>query len=75
MSASTAIASNSRAPRRKAIEKEIYSGYYFEPMLERCSVTIEGLEAGTTYDVTVTPLNVWLAKGAPIIGQFTADAE
>ena len=54
------------------IEKEIYSQYYFEPTPERLSVTIEGLTAGKTYDVTVTPLNVWLDEGAPIGCRFTA---
>ena len=56
----------------KKIEKEIYSEYYFEPMAERLSVTVDGLTAGTTYDVTVTPLNVWLKAGDPITCRFTA---
>lgn len=57
---------------KKRIEKEIYSGYYFEPMPERLCVTIERLTAGTEYDVTVTPLNVWLKAGEPITCQFTS---
>ncbi len=57
------------------IVKEIYSGYYFEPMPERLSVTVDGLKAGTEYDVSVTPLNVWLKEGEPIGCRFTAPQE
>ncbi len=60
------------AQPKEIIEKEIYSEYYFEPMPERLSVTIDGLTAGTVYDVTVTPLNVWLDGGNAIGCQFTA---
>ena len=35
-------------------------------------VTVEGLTAGTVYDVTVTPLNVWLDAGEPIACRITA---
>jgi 3',5'-cyclic AMP phosphodiesterase CpdA len=58
-------------PRNKIV-KEIYSQYYFEPMPQRLSVTVEGLAAGTSYDVTVAPLNVWLDEGSPIGCAFTA---
>ena len=60
---------------KETIKKEIYSEYYFEPMPERLSVTIDGLKADTVYDVTVTPLNVWLKEGDPIGCQFTSAAE
>ncbi len=46
--------------------KEIYSGYYFEPMPETLSCTITGLNAGTKYSAEVTPLNVWLDEGKPL---------
>ncbi len=59
-------------PRSKIV-KEIYSGYYFEPMPERLSVTVEGLAAGTTYNVSVAPLNVWLDEGTPICCSFAAE--
>ena len=57
---------------KNTIMKEIYSEYYFEPMPERLSVTVTGLTAGAEYDVTVTPLNVWLQGGEPIGCRVTA---
>ena len=57
---------------RSVIEKEIYSQYYFEPMPQSLSVTVDGLTPGAAYDVTVTPLNVWLKGGDPIGCRFTA---
>ncbi|MCR5689560.1 MAG: metallophosphoesterase [Clostridiales bacterium] len=57
--------------KKVAAEKEIYSEYYFEPMPERLSVTVDGLEAGTGYEASVIPLNVWLDKGEPIRVSFT----
>ncbi len=57
---------------KNKITKEIYSEYYFEPMPERLSVTVEGLTGGAAYDVTVTPLNVWLDEGDPITCRFTS---
>lgn len=59
----------------KKIEKEIYSQYYFEPMPETLSATVEGLVAGTTYDLTVTPLNAWLKGGAPLKTTITTPAQ
>ncbi|MBR5409076.1 MAG: metallophosphoesterase [Clostridia bacterium] len=53
------------------VEKEIYSEYYFEPMPETLTVKIDGLKSGATYNVTVTPLNVWLGKGEPIACDVT----
>ena len=50
----------------KKIEKEIYSKFYLEPMPETLSAVVEGLSAGTTYQVTVTPLDAWLNAGAPL---------
>ena len=58
----------------KKIEKEIYSEYYFEPMPETLSCTVEGLTPGASYVASVTPLNVWLEKGAPIECAFTTPA-
>ena len=63
-----------RHPTKK-IEKEIYSEYYFEPMPQTLSCTLEGLTPGAAYNVTVTPLNVWLGKGEPITTSFTAPAQ
>ena len=60
------------ANAKDKIEKEVYSQYYFEPTPERLSVTVEGLSAGNTYIVTVTPLSVWLDTGEPISCSFTA---
>ena len=59
----------------KKIEKEIYSGYYFEPAPETLSVTVEGLTPGKTYSAKVIPLNVWLKTGEPIEFTFTTPAE
>ena len=53
------------------IEKEIYSEYYFEPMPETLTCTVEGLKPGTAYTASVIPLNVWLQKGDPITVSFT----
>lgn len=58
---------------KNVIVKEIYSQYYFEPMPERLSATVEGLVTGTVYNVSVTPLNVWLDEGTPIGCAFTAE--
>ena len=58
--------------KKDKIEKEIYSQYYFEPTPERLSVTIDGLTPGAQYDVSVTPLNVWLDAGDPISCRFAA---
>ena len=61
------------ANTKNKIVKEVYSQYYFEPMPERLSVKIEGLAVGTTYNVSITPLNVWLDEGNPICCSFTAE--
>ncbi len=58
----------------KKIEKEIYSQYYFEPMPETLSATVEGLAAATTYEMTVTPLNTWLKGGKPLKTVITTPA-
>lgn len=57
-------------PFKPTAEKEIYSGYYFEPMPETLDCTVAGLAANTDYTVTVTPLNVWLQKGEPLTATF-----
>ena len=44
-------------------------------MPETLSATVEGLAAGTTYDLTVTPLNAWLMQGAPLQTTITTPAE
>lgn len=59
----------------KKIEKEVYSQYYFEPMPQTLSVTVEGLAAGTTYELSVTPLNAWLTKGTPLQTVITTPTE
>ena len=56
--------------KKVALEKEIYSEYYFEPMPQTLSCTVEGLKAGA-YTVKVIPLNVWLGKGEPITTEIT----
>lgn len=58
----------------KTVKKEIYSGYYFEPMPETVTCTVEGLEPGVEYTASVIPLNVWVQKGAPISTDFTTPA-
>ncbi len=62
-------------PKRTVAEKGVYAEYYFEPMPEAQSCTIDGLEAGKAYVVSVTPMNVWLQKGDPIQTAFTTDAQ
>ncbi len=52
-------------PKKAVLEKEIYSEYYFEPMPETLSCSVDGLTAGD-YTVKVVPLNVWLDKGEAI---------
>lgn len=50
--------------------KEIYSEYYFEPMPDTLSCTVEGLAEGAEYTVKVVPLNVWLAEGDAITAEL-----
>ncbi len=57
-------------PKKAVAEKGVYAEYYFEPMPETQSVTIDGLESGKDYIVSVTPMNVWKQKGAPIQTAF-----
>lgn len=52
--------------KTEAIEKEIYSQFFLEPLPERGHVTIDGLLADTTYQVSVVPLDVWLNTGEPL---------
>ncbi len=56
-------------PKKAALEKEIYSEYYFEPMPETLSCTVEGLAEGAEYTVKVVPLNVWLGEGGAITAE------
>ena len=56
---------------RKKITKEVYSEYYFEPMPETLSVTVEGLKAGKEYTAEIIPLDVWLQTGEPLLVSFT----
>lgn len=51
--------------------KEIYSGYYFQPMPESCFCHIEGLSPETAYDVEVIPLNVWRHEGESLKAVFS----
>ncbi len=61
----------SASTKKPIAEKEIYSGYYLEPMPETLSYTFEGLESGKTYTVKVTPISVWDEYGAPISATFS----
>ncbi|MBQ7548755.1 MAG: metallophosphoesterase [Clostridia bacterium] len=60
--------------RLNKIEKEIYSEYYFEPMPETLSCTIDGLTPDTDYSVSITPLNVWRGKGTALTSVFHTPA-
>ena len=60
---------------RKKIVKEIYSHFYLEPIPETLSATVEGLAAGTAYELTVAPLNAWLTEGAPLLTTITTPTE
>ena len=62
-------------PLKAVVKESIYAEYYFEPTPETQSYTIEGLEAGKEYVVTVTPLNAWLKFGNAISATFTTPAE
>ena len=62
-------------PNKTALEKEIYSEYYFEPMPETLTCTLEGLTAGHEYTVQVIPLNVWRQTGNPISASFRTVSE
>ena len=53
-------------PNKAELVKEIYSEYYFEPMPETISCTVEGLKEDAAYTVRVVPLNVWLGEGEAI---------
>ena len=63
--------SDVKHPLKTVAQKEIYSEYYFEPMPETLTCTLDGLEAGHTYTVRVIPLNAWKQTGKPIETQFT----
>lgn len=57
-------------PQKAVIEKEIYSEYYFEPMPETLSCTLDAPAAGD-YTVRVVPLNVWGGAGEAISAELT----
>ena len=61
---------NKSNPKKAALEKEIYSEYYFEPMPETLSCTVDAPEAGE-YTIEVVPLNVWLDTGYAISTEIT----
>jgi hypothetical protein len=61
-------------PRKTVLTKEIYSEYYFEPMPQTLSCTLEGLQPGCDYAVQVTPLNVWKQAGSAITAAFRTNA-
>ena len=52
-----------------------FSEFYFEPMPETVSFTLSELEAGTTYTVSVTPVDCYGKKGTPINTSFTTATE
>ncbi|MBR6360585.1 MAG: hypothetical protein IKS04_02205, partial [Clostridia bacterium] len=56
--------------KKPAAEKEIYSGYYFEPMPESLTCVIDSPQAGD-YTVKVIPLNVWLQQGEAITADIS----
>lgn len=62
--------SATKNPNIKVAEANVYSEYYFEPVPETQSCTIDGLAPGTEYIVSVTPLNVWQQAGEPITAYF-----
>ncbi len=62
-------------PKKAVAKMGVYAEYYFEPMPASQSCTIEGLEAGKDYVVSVTPMNVWLQKGEAISTAFSTPAE
>jgi len=45
------------------------------PQPETVSVTLNNLDAGTTYTVTATPESMYGVKGEPITGEFTTTGE
>ena len=45
---------------------EAYSGYYYEPMPERCACTLRNVPRGRRYEIRVYPLNVWRDAGEPL---------
>lgn len=53
--------------KKAALVKEIYSEYYFEPMPETLSCTVEIPDG--EYTVKVAPLNVWLTEGEAITAE------
>ncbi|MBR6361063.1 MAG: hypothetical protein IKS04_04645, partial [Clostridia bacterium] len=55
-------------PKKASLVKEIYSGYYFEPMPETLSCTVEIPDG--EYTVRVAPLNVWLTEGEAITAEI-----
>jgi hypothetical protein len=56
---------NKKAPAKAVLTKEIYSGYYFEPIPDTLTCTVDSPAAGE-YTVKVFPVNVWLTSGEPI---------
>ena len=52
-----------------------FSEYYFEPLKKEISFTVSGLDAGTAYDVTVTPVDCYGKKGEPISSSFETAKE
>jgi len=62
-------------PRKAVLTKEVYSEYYFKPMPQTLSCTLEELEAGHTYTVQVVPLNVWNQAGGAITAEFRTNAQ
>jgi hypothetical protein len=59
-------------PKKAVLEKEIYSGYYFEPMPETLSCAVDAPAPGE-YIIKVVPLNVWLAQGEAVSAEITLD--
>ena len=56
------------AGHRKEIK--YFSEYYFEPMPETVSCALTGLHDGTTYTISVYPVNAWDVEGEPLTAEI-----
>ncbi|MBQ4194313.1 MAG: metallophosphoesterase [Clostridia bacterium] len=51
-------------------EIKYFSEYYFEPMPETVSCALTGLHDGTTYTISVYPVNAWDVEGEPLTAEI-----
>ena len=68
------LLSDAAQPDKTLLKKELYSGYYFEPMPQTLTHTFEGLQHGREYLVRILPLNVWRKAGVPLTVSFRTEA-